>query len=302
MTDDGGVVRRTWTVTREDQRAYVGQCTRCVLRDCSGWLAGSAVAGVLVGLLTRGSVASIVASLVFVAWCALSQVAAVRKGLMQLLEVGSEVETVVGPDRVRHATGSFAPPQADGLRPEGRVVRVGLGKDHTHLLPRHVDPDVVRPWIGVPVALPAGSAGRTVVVPPGLGRRTALRVFARQVVLAPGAPVLWALAVLALAFGQWAVVAAVVVAQLGAVAVFAISEARDLDREFPPGIPIDPQWRGRVLEVRSTQGTAVVDLTTATSGRRAGDLFVVRRPGGPPLLLPDVVLSDDVRAELLGGI
>ena len=50
----------------------------------------------------------------------------------------------------------------------------------------------------------------------------------------------------------------------------------------------------------SAEGLAVVPVLGATSAHESGDLFVVRRQGMPPLPLPDVVVDDAVRAELLG--
>lgn len=300
MNDDGGVVRSTHVLTRADQRDYLSGCTRCVLRDCAGWLVAGAVAGVLVALVTGGRTTAVVAPLLIVALFVVGQVVGVRANLKRSLPVGAEVETVVGHERVQTALGAFSPPQATGLRPEGRLVRVDLGQDHTHVLPGHVDVEAVRRWVGVPVPGPADIPGRTVVVPPTLSRRVAVRVYVRQALASSDVLPVWALAAFLLLIGQWSGLATVVVCQLGALAVHATSQQRAFERAFPAGVPLDVQWHGRVLEVRSTAGLAVVDIATATSGRRGGDLFVVRRPSVAPLLLPDVVVGDAMRAELSG--
>ena len=227
-----------------------------------------------------------------------AQVAGVRANLARSLPVGAEVETVVSHERVQTALGAFAPPQATGVRREGRLVRVDLGPDHAHVLPRHVDVEAVRRWVGVPAPEPAGVPRATVVVPSSLARRVALRILVREALTGRDVLPGWVLAVLLLLIGQWSSLATVVVCQLGALAVHATSQQRAFERAFPAEVPLDVQWNGRALEVRSTAGLAVVDLAAATTGWRSGDLFVVRRSSGTPLLLPDVVVGETVRADL----
>lgn len=302
MNDDGGVVRSTHVLTRADQRDYLNGCTRCVLRDCAWWLAAGGVVGVLVALLTGGTAADVVLPLVLVAVFLGAQVTGVRSSLARSLPVGAEVETVVSHERVQTALGAFAPPQATGVRQEGPLVRIDLGPDHTHVLPRHVDVEAVRRWVGVPTPGPADVPGTTVVVPSSLARSVALRVLVREALVGRNVLPGWALAVLLLLIGQWSGLATVVVCQLGALAVHATSQQRAFERAFPSGVPLHAQWDGQVLEVRSTAGLSVVPLGAATSGRGSGDLFVVRRPSAPPLLLPAALVDDDLRDRLSGRI
>ncbi len=131
------------------------------------------------------------------------------------------------------------------------------------------------------------------VVPAGLGARAARRVLVwrvwhdNNVLFALGAGALvWAL-------GQPELATTLVVAQTGSLVAAAAADRRVFDRTYPASIPVEAQWRGRILELRSTQGQWTVDLDPVTSATRAGDLVVVRRRGMPPLVLPDVLVGDD---------
>jgi hypothetical protein len=299
MSADDEVVVTAHEITPAGQRALVAQCTRCGLRDMAWWLVPAAVAGVVTGLLVGDRLADAVGPLVLVALLGLIQLVQVRRALRATFPVGLAVETVVEPHRLSTSTGSYALPQVTGLRDEGRVVRIDHGKDHSHLLHDQVDLDLVRRRAGVPA--PAPEPGPTVVVvPPGLGSRAARRMLAWRLWRDSGSLGTWLGVVGFGLLGAWPLAVTALVAQLGALAVQARMDRREFDRAFPAGIPVDARWRGWSLEVHGAEGPAVVPVLGATSAHDAGDLFVVRRQGMPPLPLPDVVVDDAVRAELLG--
>ncbi|UFN43564.1 hypothetical protein [Nocardioides okcheonensis] len=296
MTDAGGVVRTTHELTADDQRALVSQCTRCLVRDMAWWAVPAAVAGVGTGVaLDRGAVLSALLVVVLV----VVQVVQLRRQLRALHPVGSVVETVVGPHRLTQVQGAIALPQVTGVRREGAMVRIDLGRDHSHLLPEHADVHLLRSRAGVPAPTPEGPG--VVVVPPGLGRRAAARIVARR---------LWrdvdswtaGLAVVAMALlGAWAVAATVLVAHVGGLLVQASASRREFDRAFPPGIPVEAEWRGTELLVRSEQGEATVPVGPVVALRGRGDLVVAHRPGGGVLPLPSVVVTDASRSALLAN-
>jgi hypothetical protein len=295
------VVVTAHEITAAEQQALVAQCTRCCLKDIAWWTVPAAAAGAVVGLLWGDGPRDVVGPLLVVAVLVLVHVVQVRRALRATFPVGLAVETVVGPHRLSTSTGSYALPQVTGLRTEGRVVRIDHGGDHSHLLPELVDVDLVRRRAGVPA--PAPEPGPTVVVvPPGLGSRAARRMLGWRLVRDPGSLATWLGVVAFTLLGAWSLALTVVVAHLGALAQRAAVDRREFDRAFPAGIPVDARWQGWSLEVRSVEGLAVVPVQGATSARSAGDLFVVRRPGMPPLPLPDVVVDDVVRAELRGRI
>ena len=293
------VVVTVHEITAAEQRALVAQCTRCSLRDVSRWAVPAAAAGAVVGLLGGDGPRGVVGPVLVVAALVVVHVVQVRRALRATFPVGLAVETVVEPHRLGTSTGAYALPQVTGLRAEGRVVRVEHGKDHSHLLPEQVDVDLVRRRAGVPAPPPAPGP-TVVVVPPGLGARAARRMLGWRLWRDAGSLGSW-LGVIGFALlGAWSVAVAVAVAQLGALAQRAAMDRREFDRAFPSGIPVDARWQGWNLEVRSAEGLSVVPVVGATSARNAGDLFVVRRRGMPPLPLPDVVVDDAVRTDLLG--
>lgn len=294
MSDDGGVVRSTREVTQDDQRAVVAQCTRCAVRDAAWWAVPSAVAGTATGvLLGRGAVLSLLLVVVLV----VVQVAQLRRHLRATHPVGTTHETVLAPHRLTYLGGSLALPQVTGVRPEGRTLRVDLGGDHSHVLPGHVDVDLLRRRAGVPAPAPCGPD--VVVVPPGLGRRAAARILARRLWRDPDS---WtaALAVVALAvLGAWAVAVTALVAHVGGLLVQASVVRREFDRAFPPGIPLGTGWRGTDLVLSSEQGETVVPVGPAEALAERGDLVVVRRPGAAVLPLPPMVVTEAARASLV---
>jgi len=297
MDADDEVVVTAHEITPAGQRALVAQCTRCGLSDVAWWAVPAAVAGVATGLLRGDWLRDVIGSIVVVVVLVVVHLVQVRRGLRATFPVGLVVETVVAPHRLSTSTGSYALPQVTGLRTEGRVVRVEHGKDHSHLLPDQVDLDLLRRRAGVPAPEP-GPGPEVVVVPPGLGTRAALRMLVWRLWRDPGHLTAWLVAVGLGLLGAWPLVVTVVVAQLGALSQRAAMDRREFDRAFPAGIPVDARWQGWSLEVRSAEGLAVVPVLGATSSHDSGDLFVVRRPGMPPLPLPDVVVDDAVRTEL----
>ena len=301
MSAGDEVVVTAHEITTAGQRALVAQCTRCGLRDMAWWAAPAALAGTVTALVRGDGLSHVVAPVLLVAALVVVHVVQVRRALRATFPVGLAVETAVAPHRLSTSTGSYALPQVTGLRTEGRVVRIDHGKDHSHLLPDQVDVDLVRRRAGVPA--PAPEDGPTVVVvPTGLGPRAARRMLEWRLWRDSGSLTAW-LAVIGFGLlGAWSLVVAVVVAQVGALAQRAAVDRREFDQAFPAGIPVDARWQGWSLEVHSAEGLAVVPVLGATSARGVGDLFVVRRQGMPPLPLPDVVVDDAVRTELLGGI
>ena len=299
MSAGDEVVVTAHEITDAEQRALVAQCTRCGLKDIAWWTVPAAAAGAIVGVLWGDGPRDVVAPVLLVAVLVVVHVVQVRRALRATFPVGLVVETVVAPHRVSTSTGSYALPQVTGLRPEGRVVRIDHGKDHSHLLPDQVDVDLVRRRAGVPA--PAPEPGPTVVVvPPGLGSRAARRMLGWRLWRDSGSLTAWLAVVGFGLLGAWSVAVAVGVAQLGALVQRAAVDRREFDRAFPAGIPVDARWQGWNLEVHSAEGLAVVPVLGATSARGAGDLFVVRRRGMPPLPLPEVVVTEPVRTELLG--
>jgi hypothetical protein len=298
LGDQDDAIRRSHEITPSDQDALVAQCTRCTLRDSAVWLLAGAGAGVVVGALTG---ADIVPALVMTVVLAGLQVLAVRRGMRALYPVGTTVTTVLTEHRLAVATGDMSLPLVTGVRHEGGVVRVDLDLDHTHLVPGAVDIDALAARAGRPAPEPVRLPGsRVVEVPPGLGGRAARRIAVRDAVRNADVLPMWGLTALCLVLGQWALAATVAVSQVGALVARARMEQRAFDRAFPPGVPLDVQWHGWTLELRSARGLSVVDVGQATAGATAGQLFVVRREGGPSLAIPDVVVTDDVRARLRG--
>lgn len=299
MSTGDEVVVTAHEITTAEQRALVAQCTRCGLRDMAWWAAPAALAGAVTALVRGDGLSHVVAPVLLVAVLLVVHVLQVRRALRATFPVGLAVETVVAPHRLGTSTGSYALPQVTGLRTEGRVVRIDHGRDHSHLLPDQVDVDLVRRRAGVPA--PAPDPGPTVaVVPAGLGSRAARRMLGWRLWRDSGSLTAWLAVVGCGLLDAWSVAVAVGVAQLGALAQQAAVDRREFDRAFPAGIPVDARWQGWSLEVHSAEGLAVVPVLGATSAHESGDLFVVRRQGMPPLPLPDVVVDDAVRAELLG--